>query len=362
MSNDEGSPEIERRSRRRIRAWSIVLLLLAPVVLPFAGYLWSPPVAAYQAADNETNPRANYWRAVREGDAGYTAASGPYTTNTLIQNGGENWRQVRNGPVAGVLPWLIALAVLAMGAYHILHGPNEVTRRPSGRTVPRWTLGERVLHWYTAILFLILALTGLSLLFGRAVLIPVFGLGGFSAWAQFSIAVHNYLGPFFLVGMLLEIIAWFKYNLLHSYDWQWLRMGGGYLWHTDRHPPAHRINAGEKILTFWTGLVFLGFFVAVTGLIMDFPNFGWSRQTMQISNVIHATAAVIWFTLMLGHIYLGTIGVRGTLPAMTRGEVSEEWAREHHDLWVRDLPPDVVGEEHPAPSGRGPTQPRVPSG
>ncbi len=352
-----------RSIRRRCLGCGLAAVLVAALSLPFIAYVSDATVvAASSAAEEQTNPRANYWRAVRGGGEGYTAASGPYTTNTLIQNGGQNWRQIRNGPVASVLPWVLALVILAIGAYHILHGPNELTRRPTGRVVPRWTLAERVLHWYTAVLFIVLAITGLSLLFGRAVLIPVIGLNGFSAWASLSIGLHNYLGPFFLVGMLLEIVVWLKYNILHDYDWTWLKNGGGYLWRTAHHPPAHRINAGEKILTFWMGLVVLGTLVAITGLIMDFPNVGWSRQTMQISNVIHGVAAIIWIALILGHIYLGTVGVPGTLQAMTQGNVTAEWAQEHHDLWYEELRRRGIAEEEmPAgETGRGPTRPRVP--
>lgn len=350
-----------RARRRRLLGLGVAGALVLSVLLPLSAYLFveaAPP--AESVANEQTNPRANFWRAVRDQNAGYTAASGPYTTNVLIQNGGQNWRHVRNGAVASILPWVLALVVLAMGAYHVLHGRNELERRPSGRVVPRWTLAERVLHWYTATLFIILAITGLSLLFGRGVLIPVIGLRANSAWAIFSMGLHNYLGPFFLVGMLLEIVVWFKYNLLRSYDWDWLRKGGGYLW-KGPHLRADRINAGEKLLTFWTGLVVLGLAVGVTGLVMDFPNFGWSRETMQVANVIHGIAAVIWFALVLGHIYLGTVGVPGTLQAMTRGYVDEEWAREHHDLWYEELERQGVRPKEPplAEPGRARTQPRV---
>ena len=177
-----------------------------------------------------------------------------------------------------------------------------------------------------------LFISGLSLLFGRAVLIPLLGLEGFGVYAAIAIALHNYLGPFFLVGVLLGIVSWIKYMLPEKSDWAWLKLGGGFFGH-GAHPHAGRINAGEKLLTFWLGLVVLGIAVCVTGIIMDFPGLGQSRETMQISNLIHGVASIVWMAMMLGHMYLGSVAMEGTLVGMTQGRVSVEWAKQHHDLW-----------------------------
>lgn len=325
-----------KRRHARIMLWSAVAIVVGALLMPLSGYVYvviDQAVAAQPAADGpQTNPRANYWRAVREGYEGYTAASGPYTTNVLIQNGGQNWRQLRNGPVTSFLPWVLAMVVLALGLFVLLRGRIRLDHRPSGRTVQRWGLGERVLHWYTAVLFIILAISGLSLLFGRAVLIPLLGLDGFGVYATVAIALHNYLGPFFVVGVLLEIVAWVKHALPEKTDWAWLKQGGGFIGR-GVHPHAGQTNAGEKLLTFWLGLVVLGTAVCVTGLILDFPGFSQSREAMQISNLIHGVASIIWVALMLGHMYLGSVGMEGTLDAMTKGRVSVEWAKQHHDLW-----------------------------
>ncbi len=339
----------ETRARRRT-IWSAIIILFGALVLPLFGYVYvavNEAIAASSAAEQQTNPRANYWRAVRQGNEGYTAASGPYTTGVLIQNGGQNWRQLRNGPVAGVLPWLLAVVVLAIGLYAMWRGRIRLDHPASGRTVTRWSLGERVLHWYTGVLFIILAITGLSLLIGRAALIPLLGLNGFSAYAAFAIALHNYLGPFFIVGVLLEIVAWARHMLPEPSDLEWFKQGGGFFGR-GQHPHAGRINAGEKYLTFWLGLVVLGVAVCVTGLILDFPNFAQSRETMQLANLIHGVAGIIWVALILGHMYLGSVAMEGTLEAMTRGHVSVEWAKQHHDLWYEEARRQGTVEERPA--------------
>lgn len=308
-------------------------MFLGVFVLPLGSYLYTDLVSAQAAADKQGNPRANYWRAVRDGVSGYTAVQGP-ETNVLIQNGGQNWRQARNGPVANIMPWVLAVTVGALLFIFFYRGQVKLEKQPSGKTVARYNAGERILHWYTAILFIILAITGLSLLFGRAVLIPVLGYSGFSAWANFSILLHNYLGPFFIIGAALMIIIWIKDNIPTSVDWEWFRQGVGGLLAKDKHPPAERFNGGEKIFVFWIGMVLLGITVSVTGLYL----IGWigsgMRETMQLSNVIHAVTGVLWTCIVIGHIYLG-LSTQGALEGMWKGAVSEEWARQHHDLWFK---------------------------
>lgn len=330
-------------ARKHAAVWMLAVIVGGALALPLGGYVYTS-LTAQAAAEKQTNPRANYWRAVRQGVEGYSAVTGVRMdgtvingeTNVLIQNGGQNWRQARNGPVANIGPWVLAAVLGILFVYFLLQGPIKLERRASDRMVPRWSLAERVLHWYTAVLFIILAITGLSLLFGRAALIPVLGLSGFSAWATFSIYVHNWLGPFFVIGVVLELLVWVRYNIPDRTDWEWIREGGGLIG-KGKHPHAGRINAGEKLFTFWIGLFALGLAVCISGLYL----MGWigsgMREAMQIANIVHASAAVVWVAVMLGHIYLGTVGVQGALDAMWKGEVSEEWAKQHHDLWYSEV-------------------------
>lgn len=343
MATNPKDPRARQRRRKRIALWSLVTILAGALLLPLGGYLYVNSVeaapaqpAGAAAAEQQSNPRANYWRAVREGYEGYTAASGPYTTNVLIQNGGQNWRQVRNGPVAAVLPWVMAAMILGLGMYYVLHGPVKLSSPPSGRSVERWTFNERVLHWYTAVLFILLAITGLSLMLGRALMIPWMGLNAFGAYAGIAIAIHNYLGPLFIVGLILEIAFWVRYAIPKQVDWEWFKAGGGYFG-GHAHPSAEKLNAGEKIFVFWLATVVMGIAVSITGIVLDFPNLGFSIQTMQISSIVHGVAAIIYVTIILMHMYLGSIGVNGALDAMTTGRVSAEWAKQHHDLWYQEV-------------------------
>jgi len=357
MATNPASPQARRSRRRKIAVWSLVTILAGALLLPVGGYLYVNVVQAAQgqapagsaASQQQTNPRANYWRAVRDGYEGYTAASGPYTTNVLIQNGGQNWRQLRNGPVAGLLPWLMALMVLGLGAYYLLRGPVKLSQPPSGRTVPRFTYNERVLHWYTAVLFILLAITGLSLMLGRELMIPWMGLKAFAAYSSVAIAIHNYLGPLFIVGVVLEIIMWARIAIPNKVDMEWFKAGGGYFGHS--HPSAGKINGGEKIFVFWIATVGMGILVSISGLVLDFPNFGFERETMQTANLVHGIAAIVYVTIILMHMYLGSIGVQGALDAMVSGRVSVEWAKQHHDLWYDEVKHEAGKDEGKSGSG-----------
>ena len=184
-----------RRKRMRAMGWSFLFIVLSAMILPTASYLVSGE-NAYAQVNDDNNQRANFWRAVREGQAGYSAVPG-LESGVFINNGGQNWRQLRNGMIANYGGWAIVIALGVIALFFLLRGRIKIEGEQSGKTVPRWNVMERVMHWYTAILFVLLTISGLSLLFGRAVLIPLLGASGFSAWANLSINVHNYVGPFF---------------------------------------------------------------------------------------------------------------------------------------------------------------------
>jgi formate dehydrogenase subunit gamma len=123
---------------------------------------------------------------------------------------------------------------------------------------------------------------------------------------------------------------WFRDNLWHKVDWNWFKQGGGIVY-KDKHPPAERMNGGEKA---WYWLLLLaGVLVVTSGLIMDFPIFGQDRWAMQSSQMIHATLAIALIAMFFGHVYIGTIGMEGSFESMTRGTVDYNWAKQHHRIW-----------------------------
>lgn len=282
-------------------------------------------------AQESVNSISNIWRQVREGVSGYSAVSGQ-ETNVLIQASGQNWRQLRNGPIATYAVWLLGATGSAIAVFFLLRGKVKLTKPRSGRMMKRWSVGERLLHWFTATIFVVLSVTGLGLLYGRAVLIPVLGKAEFATYADIAKTLHNVLGPTFIAGLLLMMVCWFKDNLPNRIDFQWFMEFGGLV--GDKHPSAGRMNGGEK-LWFWL-LASAGIAVCISGLILDFPNFGQDRLVIQISHLIHLILAMVLIIGALGHIYIGTIGTEGAFEGMISGKVDESWAEQHHDLWFEE--------------------------
>ena len=279
-----------------------------------------------------SNPRANFWRTVREGIPGFTKVT-TAGHKILIVNSGENWREFRNGFLAPFSQWIIAIALVVMGILYWRMGPDKMKAPRSGVTIQRYAKWERILHWYTAVLFIIMAITGLSILLGRIFFIPVFGHLADSYWLQASKVLHNYCGPLLLIGIFLEFTFWVRYNIPKKMDLDWFKNMGGYIGSRPR-PHIGKVNAGEKGW-FWLIAIF-GTAVGITGVILDFPIWQQTRFTMQVSHAIHAVVAVLFVTASLGHIYMGTIGVEGAFEGMWTGFVDTEWAKEHSDLWYEE--------------------------
>lgn len=338
------------RRRWRSMVWSIVAIVMLAMLLPSLGYVMAQSgggdVPRGFGPERDTNPRSQMWRDAREGQAGFTTQTGPYVTNTMINNSGENWRQFRTGPLVTYGGWFLAFALAVIVIFAVIVGRKQLDGGRAGMTILRWRGYERLLHWFVAAAFIVLAITGLSLLFGRTVLIPLFGPQGFAAYAQIAMEVHNYLGPVFSVALLLMIVLWAKDNIPTRTDVEWFKQGGGIF--GKRHPSAGKLNGGEKVW-FWFGVFALGLIVSVSGVILDFPIFGQTRETMAISQGLHSIAAILWIGFFLGHAYIGTLGQDGALEGMTTGRVDVNWARQHHDLWYQE---ELANGAQPLPDDR----------
>jgi len=303
--------------------------------------------AARQSAQPQNN--APFWRDVREGErnAYQTSQVRGVDTTILVQSEGEIWRQVRNGPITVYGGWAVILVLAAIGLFYWRRGKIMLKEPRTGRLIERFTPWERLVHWTTAISFVILAVSGLIMLFGRYVLLPVFGYTLFSWLAILSKNLHNFVGPLFVICTLLMIATYVKDNFPQRGDWQWIKHFGGLT--SGKHVPSWRFNAAEKSW-FWFGVTALGIVMSVTGLILDFPNFAQGRNTMQLTNVIHGIAGLIFIAMSFGHIYLGTIGMEGAYDTMRHGVADEAWAKEHHEFWYHE----VMANRRPGAPGAAP--------
>lgn len=343
MSKAQTSSQGRRARYRRTMLWFIAMIVLGAMVLPIGSYVYTGIQQAQAQSVKDTNPRANYWRAVRDGQGGYSAVSGKNMqgevinteTSMLINNGGQNWRQIRNGIIANYGGWFLFLVIIAILLFFAKVGRIPIQHGLSGQKVPRWSAFERFVHWVTAISFIILAISGLSLLFGRAVLIPLMGYPGFSAYAGIAKGLHNFVGPWlFTPGVALMIVLWIRHNIPNAEDIQWFAKGGGFV--GKEHPHAGFVNGGEKVW-FWF-ICTVGVAAVVSGFFLDFPTW-WSgsREGMQLAIEVHAITTLLWIALWFGHAYIGTIGTEGALEGMTTGQVDVNWAKQHHDRWYEEL-------------------------
>ena len=182
-----------------------------------------------------------------------------------------------------------------------------------------------------AILFIFLAITGLILLLGRSVILPLFGHEAFSVIASLCKEGHNLFGPLFLVAIVLFFLSFAVRNIPKAVDFIWLLKGGGLI---GGHASAGYFNAGEKIW-FWL-LMAGGLLLCTTGLMLIFPNFEQGRDLMQLALVLHGIGALILIVVSFGHMYIGSIGMEGSLDAMTSGHVDANWVKHHHDLWYQE--------------------------
>ena len=255
-------------------------------------------------------------------------------TNVLVENRGYWWRAMHNGPVTfyGGILLLVAPALLLL--FFAIKGPFKLNDTATGRLIERFNSAERMTHWTVAISFVVLAFTGITILFGKYVLLPVLGAPVFSAITEVGKNIHNFVGPLFVFSLIVMFVIFVKDNFLSSVDFRWLAKFGGLL--SGNHMPSGRFNGGEKVY-FWLGVVVLGLIVGTSGVIMLFPNWDTARDVMAEANLFHAIGAVIFASVALAHIYLGTIGTEGAYQGMRKGYVDETWAKEHHSLWYEEV-------------------------
>lgn len=305
----------------------LAALAFAVLVAASAG----EPAVAQQPAPNPTAQSANEQQLMQElrKIEGRVSIPDP-RAGTLEQPQGREYQQFHER----VLPWLGAIviigAILALAVFYLVRGPITLDSPPTGIKIKRFSWFERFNHWLTATSFLVLAITGLNYVFGKRLLMPLIGPDAFATWSQWAKLAHNAFAWPFLLGLFVMFVIWIRDNIPDRYDLEWLRQFGGFLSH--RHPPARRFNAGQKLI-YWS-VVLGGIAMTATGLVMLFPFLVENINTIQTTQYVHAIAGVILTAIIIGHIYIGTIGMRGASDAMLSGEVDLAWAKEHHRVWV----------------------------
>jgi formate dehydrogenase subunit gamma len=269
--------------------------------------------------------------------------------------------------------------ILLLGLFFAIRGRLTISSGRAGITITRFTMLERAGHWLTASSFVILALTGLNILYGRSLLIPLIGKEAFAVITEAGKYIHNYVAFAFIAGLVFIFINWVTNNIPNRHDLVWLAKGGGILV-PGVHPPARKFNAGQKII-FWLTILG-GVSVSLSGWALLFPfSTSFMTQTFDLFNLVglhpsewfglpeppyspmmeqqmnqvwHGIMALFLTAVIVAHIYIGTVGMEGGFDAMGSGEVDLNWAREHHNLWVEELEANLDRE---AETGKEAAQP-----
>ena len=311
------------------------------------------------------------WRALRYGSANVTVSTGAPAANIIIQDSGMRWLAFRDGDLRTYGGYLLLGMIGVLALFYLGRGKIRIDGPLAGKTIQRFKAFERFGHWLLGGSFILLGITGLLQLFGRVALIPYFGKDAFAAYAVVGKWIHNNVAWAFMIGLVWVTVTWISHNIPNRLDLKWIAVGGG-LFSKGVHPPARKFNAGQKLI-FWS-VVVLGVSISVSGLSLLFPfklplfaatfehinaiglpqllGLGelpttlTPHEEMQLAQLWHAIVAFVFIAIAIAHIYIGSIGMQGAFDAMGKGEVDEQWAKEHHGLWYEE----VTGKSphHPA--------------
>lgn len=252
-------------------------------------------------------------------------------------------------------PWSYGLWVMAgltalLGVFFLLRGRVRIEHGWSGLDLVRFRFIERLAHALLAGSFLLLALSGLMLAYGRPFLGPLIGDANLGEAVRWSKVLHESLPLLFMASLALVFVLWVWFSLPHWRDVVWLLKGGGLIVR-GVHPPAWRFNLGQKLL-FWITII-CGVALSLTGLARSGWDLLFARALATLRNIgvpipqdltpaqelayaadWHLAAGLVLLWAVIVHIILRTAIIQGAFAAMASGRVDANWARQHHRLWA----------------------------
>lgn len=251
----------------------------------------------------------------------------------LIKPANQGWASLHRGTITTLFIVAIVGTIALLALFFLIRGRIRIESGYSGRTILRFGSFERFAHWMMAGSFIVLALTGLNLVIGRQVILPAFGEGTFGTLTAYGKLAHNYLAWPFMISLAIVFLLWVAHNIPNRLDLEWIKKGGGFL-KKGEHVAARKFNAGQKVI-FWA-VVIGGAALSFTGVMLLFPQLAGTPADWQLYQIIHGVVAALLTAVIIGHIYIGSIGMEGAFDAMGKGEVDVNWAKEHHSLWVEE--------------------------
>ncbi|MDF1748938.1 MAG: cytochrome b/b6 domain-containing protein, partial [Alphaproteobacteria bacterium] len=222
-----------------LRAIAALVAVMITQLLGAAAWAQQSGQVPGQALGNASD--ADLWRAIRRG------------AGNLIQAEGSTWRALHNGPLSTYGIWVMAGMVFLLALFFLLRGRIKIEHGWAGRTIERFSFIERFGHWLTAGSFIVLAITGLNILYGKYFLLPVIGKSAFATITAAGKFAHNWIAFAFMAGLVMIFFMWVMHNIPNRLDIKWFLQAGG-LFSKNLHPPAKKFNAGQKVI-FWVTIL-----------------------------------------------------------------------------------------------------------
>jgi len=221
-----------------------IVLVLVFLAVTAIGY----PAATQAQSVNPTKSAVSEEQLLQQSKTIRGLGSIPDTKSyTIEQPAGRDWRHFHEV----TLRWIGGIAILGMLGvlviFYLSRGMVRIEAGRSGRSIVRFNAFERFVHWMTAVCFVMLALSGLNITFGRPLLLPLMKPESFTAFSEWAKYAHNYLSFPFTLGVVLIFLMWLGGNIPTRVDTDCLKRGGGMVGRD--HPPAYRFNAGKSSST-----------------------------------------------------------------------------------------------------------------
>jgi len=196
----------------------------------------------------------------------------------------------------------------------------------------RYKDGDRMNHWFIVLMFFCAGLSGLA--FFHPSLFFLSNLFGGGVWARI---LHPFMGVLMVLGFVGMFVRLWRENVIDAVDREWVKRSADMLrGDKSKMPPVGKYNAGQKGVFWLMSACLLA--LVVTGVMFWQPWFANSFPILlrRIAVVVHAASAVGLILGVIMHVY-AAIWVKGTIRAMTRGTVTEAWARQNHPLWHQEM-------------------------
>ena len=235
--------------------------------------------------------------------------------------------------------WSLILMLALFIAFVRLNGPVRLHQGFSGIKIKRWTGVDVMVHWVGAIACIALIGTGVVIAGGRYLFADLMSAYGWQSFIEGAVSSHHFFTLPFIIGWLVMTVKWAKKQLPEACDIAWFKSLGGYLNFgplKGRHPDSGFANAGEK-LWFWCFAILGGVLVISGGVIMFPEILALEKGAMMWMLVLHCLSAIIVGCFSIVHIFMATLISEGGMECMVSGYCDENWAKQHHNLWLKQV-------------------------